>query len=136
MPLGLLSHVTFWTDLTKLSPADAAETSWWTAWYQQHSAELAELVYENTSADPIDGSSWAAFQPWADGHGYLFAFRQSGGPATASIALHGVDPATTYRLTDVRTGADLGTQTGAQLAAGMPVTLAPFAAQVIAVTPQ
>jgi hypothetical protein len=136
MPLGLLSHVTFWTDLTKLSAADAAETSWWTAWYQQHSAELAGLVYENTGADPIDGTSWAAFQPWVDGHGYLFTFRQSGGPPTQSIGLHGVDAGTTYHLTDVRTGADLGARTGAQLAAGLAVNLAPFTAQVIAVTPQ
>jgi hypothetical protein len=46
-----------------------------------------------------------------------------------------VDPAVIYRLTDVRTGADLGTRTGAQLAAGVAVTLAPFQAQVIAVAP-
>ena len=64
-----------------------------------------------------------------------FAFRQSGGPDTAPIALHGVDPARTYRLSDVRTGTDLGTFTGAQLAAGLPVTLAPFTAQVIAIQP-
>ena len=136
MPLGLLSHVTFWTDLTKLSPADAAETAWWTGWYQQHRGDLGGLVYENSSADPVDGSSWAAFQPWSGGHGYLFVFRQSGGPDTDTIALHGVDPARGYRLTDVRTGVDLGTWTGAQLAAGVAVSLAPFTAQVIAMQPE
>jgi hypothetical protein len=135
MPLALLSHVTFWTDLTKLSPADAAETSWWTAWYKDHRTDLSGLVYENTPADPIDGASWAAFQPWSAGHGYVFAFRQSGGPDTAVVPLHGVDPNTSYRLTDVRTGVDLGTVAGSTLAAGLSITLAPFQAQVIAVQP-
>src|SRR5438270_6276221 len=132
MPLALLSHVTFWSDLTKLSPADAAETAWWTRWYAAHRKDLGGLVYEDTAADPIDGSSWAAFQPWSAGHGYLFTFRQSDGPDTLSIALHGLDPGRSYRLTDVRTGADLGLWPGAQLSAGLPVTLAPFTAQVIA----
>jgi hypothetical protein len=133
MPLGLLSHVTFWSDLTKLSPPDAAETAWWTGWYTAHRADLSGLVYENTAADPIDGKSWAALQPWSDGHGYLFAFRQAGGPDTAVVPLRGVDPAKSYRLTDVRTGADLGAWTGSALAAGLPVTLAPFQSEVIAV---
>jgi hypothetical protein len=135
MPIALLSHITFWTDVTKLSPADAAETAWWTAWYTQHRSELSGLVYENTTADPIDGASWVAFQPWTGDHGYVFAFRQSGGPDTSSIVLHGVDPTRTYRLTDVRTGADLGSHTGAELVQGLSVALAPFQAQVISVTP-
>jgi hypothetical protein len=135
MPLALLSHVTFWSDLTRLSPADASATSWWTSWYQQHSTDLSGLVYENTAADPLDGSSWAVFQPWSDGHGYVFAFRQSGGPDTEVVQLHGVDPSSTYRLTDVRTGAVIGTVAGSTLAAGLALSLAPFQAQVIAVQP-
>jgi hypothetical protein len=135
MPLALLSHVTFWTDLTTLSSSDAAETAWWTGWYAQHRDDLGGLVYEDTAADPIDGTSWVALQPWSDGHGYLFAFRQGGGPDSTAIALHGVDAGRNYRLTDVRTGADLGTVAGSALANGLPITLAPFQAQVIAVQP-
>jgi hypothetical protein len=135
MPIALLSHLTFWTDVTKLSPADGADTAWWTSWYTQHRADLSGLVYENTAADPLDGTSWVAFQPWAGDHGYVFAFRQSGGPDTSSIALHGVDPTRTYRLADVRSGADLGSHTGAELAQGLAVALAPYTAQVISVTP-
>jgi hypothetical protein len=135
MPLALLSHVTFWTDLTKLSPSDAAETAWWMGWYSRHRADLGGLVYEDTAADPIDGTSWAAFQPWSNGQGYLFAFRQGGGPGTATIALHGVDPARRYRLTDVRTGTDLGFVAGSTLATGLPITLARFQAQAITVQP-
>ena len=135
MPLALLSHVTFWTDLTKLSSADAAETAWWTGWYKAHRSDLSGLVYEDTPPDPIDGTSWAALQPWSDGHGYLFAFRQGGGPDTLSVPLHGIDVGRSYTLTDVRTGAVLGTVPGSVLANGLPVTLAQFQAQVIAVQP-
>ncbi|GEM_PF-2091382 len=135
MPLALLSHITFWTDVTKLSPADAATTAWWTSWYSAHRKDLSGLVYEDSAADPIDGTSWAAFQPWSDGHGYLFVFRQGGGPDTATVPFHGVDSGRSYHLTDVRTGADLGTWSGAALATGLPVTLAPFQARVISVSP-
>jgi hypothetical protein len=135
MPLALLSHVTFWSDITKLSSADAAETAWWTSWYAQHRADLSGLVYENTAADPIDGTSWAAFQPWSDGHGYVFAFRQGDGADSLSVSLHGVDPARSYRLTDVRSGADLGLFSGAALVNGLSVKLAQFQAQVISVQP-
>ena len=93
-------------------------------------------MYEDSSADPIDGTSWAAFQPWSGDSGYLFAFRQAGGPDTSTVAIHGVDRSRTYVLTDVRTGADLGAWSGAQLETGLPVTLAPFTAQAIAIEPR
>ena len=66
----------------------------------------------------------------------VFAFRQGGGPDTLSVAMHGVDVGRSYRLTDVRTGVVIGTVPGSTLAAGgLPVTLAPFQAQVISVQP-
>src|SRR2546429_337375 len=51
-PMSMLSHITFWTDLTQIPDADRAETSWWIAWYKAHRAALSGLVYENTTADP------------------------------------------------------------------------------------
>jgi hypothetical protein len=136
MPISLLGHVTFWSDLTQLSASDQAETAWWLSWYKAHRADLGGLVYEDTSADPIDGSSWAVLQPWRGDHGYVFAFRQGGGPDSQSIALQGVDPATTYNVLDVRTGAALGSFTGQQLRQGLTVSLpAPYSAQVLSVTP-
>jgi hypothetical protein len=134
-PLAMLTHVTFWTDLTKLTPEEQAETAWWVSWYRAHRDELGPAVYELTTADPLDGSSWAAWQPWNGDRGYVFAFRQAGGPGTTTLALHGVDPATSYTVTDVHTGELLGTFTGAALSAGLPVSLAPFSAEVLAVTP-
>ena len=137
MPLAMLTHVTFWTDLTTIPAADRAETSWWLGWYAQHRAGLSGVVFSLTpAADPLDGQSWAAFQPWQDGHGYVFAFRQGGASPSLTVALHGVDPGAEYSLTDVRTGASLGEATGAQLSAGFTVTLASsWMAQVISVVP-
>ena len=48
----------------------------------------------------------------------------------------GVNAATTYTVTDVRSGASLGSFTGAQLAQGLTVTLpVPYSAEVLRVTP-
>ena len=135
MSIAMLSHPTFWTDLTRLTPAQAADTAWWVAWYKQHRVELAGAVYEDSTADPLDGTSWVALQPWDGDHGYLFAFRQAGGPATDDIAVQGLDPTRQYRLTDVRSGAVLGVESGAALAGGLAVSLAPDSSQVISLTP-
>jgi len=135
MPAAILSHFTFWTDLTQLSPADAAETSWWTAWYAAHRAGLEGMVYEDTLADPIDGMAGLVLQPWSGDRGYLFAFRQ-GGAATQHVALQGIDPHTRYRLTSVRDGLVLGTFGGSELLRGIDLTLpSPFSALVVSVTP-
>jgi hypothetical protein len=137
MPLAMLTHVTFWTDLTRIPAADQADTAWWLSWYTQHRGELSGVVFNLTpSDDPLDGKSWAAFQPWAGDHGYVFAFRQGGAGTSITLPLHGVDAATLYTLTDVRTGTPLGEATGAQLTAGLAITLpSPWTAQVIAVAP-
>jgi len=135
MPIALLGHVTFWTDLTKLSSDQVAETAWWVDWYKAHRRALDGAVYEDTSADPIDGTSWAAFQPWRAGRGYLFLFSQGGGTQTHQVGLQGLDPSATYTLTDVRTGTVVSTATGADLIRGVPFTLAPYTARVLAVTP-
>jgi hypothetical protein len=134
-PLAMLTHITFWTDLTQLSDAQRAETSWWTGWYQAHRGELGPSVYELTTNDPLDGRSWAAWQPWDGAAGYVFAFRQAGGPDTERLALHGLDPDQVYRVTDVRTGAELGVYRAAALTDGLPVTLAPYGAAVLSVRP-
>ena len=135
MPLAMLTHMTFWTDLTTLTPEEQAETTWWLQWYAGHRNELGPAVYELTGQDPIDGSSWVAWQPWDGRAGYVFAFRQSGGPGTLTVRLHGLTPTMSYAVTDVRTGSSIGTYTGAHLAAGLPITLAPYSAAVLAVRP-
>jgi hypothetical protein len=134
MPAAILSHFTFWKDLTKLSPGDAAETAWWLNWYKQNRAAITGFTYEDTKADPIDGKSWLALQPWNGTGGYLFVFSQASG-GTQAIALQGVSPTTQYQLTDVRTGQIVGAFSGASLSQGLSLTLPAYAAQVIAVTP-
>jgi len=137
MSLAMLTHVTFWTDLTRISAADRDETAWWLAWYAQHRDALSGVVFNLTPAsDPLDGTAWAAFQPWSDGRGYLFGFRQGGSTPSLTVSLHGADPGVTYTLTDVRSGASLGQATGAQLRAGFTVTLSSeWTAQVISIVP-
>jgi hypothetical protein len=134
-PLAMLTHITFWTDLTKLTPDQQAETAWWVGWYRAHRDVLGPSVYELTAADPLDGRSWAAWQPWNGTAGYVFAFRQSGGPDTEPLALHGLDPHQVYAVTDVRTGQRLGVYRAATLAAGLPITLPPYGARVLSVQP-
>jgi hypothetical protein len=136
MPIALLGHVTFWSELTKLSADQVAETAWWVGWYEAHRGDLGGLVYEDTTADPIDGTSWAALEPWDGDHGYVFAFRQGGASDTTTVRLQGLAPGADYTLTNVRTGVGLGTFTGAELESGLLLTLpAPYSAEVLAVTP-
>ncbi|MCW2966455.1 MAG: Alpha-galactosidase, partial [Solirubrobacteraceae bacterium] len=136
MPIALLSHVTFWTDLTKFSDGDAAKIRGWLEWYRRHRATLAGAAYELTDHDPLDGTSWAAFEPWHGGRGVLFAFRQASAEATQTFALHGVRPARTYAITDARTGELLARRTGAELRAGLTVTLPDAnSAQVLQIDP-
>jgi hypothetical protein len=135
MPAAILSHFTFWTDLTKLSQPDAAETVWWTSWYKAHRAALSGMVYEDTPADPIDGKAGLVLQPWSGDRGYLFAFRQ-GGDATQHVALQGIDPHLRYQLVSVRDGVVLGSYRGADLLQGIDLVLpSPFSALVVSITP-
>jgi hypothetical protein len=135
MPIALLGHVTFWSDLTKQTPREASETAWWLGWYRAHRAALSALVYEDSVGDPIDGRAWAAFQPWRGGRGYLFLFSQGGGTQTQTVSLQDLVPSRTYVLRDVRTGETIGRWTGARLRAGVPFTLSGYTALVLAVTP-
>ena len=48
--------------------------------------------------------------------------------------LHGVTHGASYTVTDVRTGAVLGSYPAEQLAAGLPVTLPPSSATVLAIS--
>ena len=135
-PLGMLSHITFWTDLTKLTADEQAETAWWIAWYKAHRDGFGKATYELTRDDPIDGKSWAAWQPWTGSRGYLLAFRPAGAPAaTTTLALQGLSPSTRYRLTNVRTGDVIANARGADLMHGLDLTLAPASAVVVSVTP-
>jgi hypothetical protein len=141
LPFALLGEATFWRDTTTLSPADAAETRWWTGWYAAHRAAYTGLVLRDSTADPIDGLAPVVLQPWdhQTRTGYLTVVRQGGGdpgPQTLTVPVRDVDPAANYALADVRTGEALGNFGGAELAAGVSVVLADrYRTRVIAVAP-
>jgi hypothetical protein len=134
-PMGLLSHLTFWTDQNAIPVKDRPEITWWLKWFTQHRADLAGASYELTAADPLDGKTPMVLQPWTGDHGELFAFWQSSAkPLT--VRPGGLKPAVTYRLTDVRTGKVVTTAKGAVLSRG--VTLKPrgaYTAQVLTIAP-
>jgi len=135
-PLAMLSHITFWTDLTKLTPAEQVETAWWISWYEGHRDGFGSTTYELTSTDPINGTSWAAWQPWNGTSGYVLAFRPAGAPdATTTLALQGLAPSTRYRLINVRTGKVVATRSGRDLMLGLDLALAPASAAVLSLTP-
>jgi hypothetical protein len=134
-PMGLLSHITFWTDQAKIPPAAKPEIRFWLRWYAVHRSDLAGASYELTPSDPLDGRSPMVLQPWTGDHGEVFAFWQAG-VKPLTVQLRGVQAGRRYRLTDVRTGQDVTTTTGAALRRGL--TLKPsgdYTAQVLTVQP-
>jgi alpha-galactosidase len=122
MPIALLSHVTFWTDFTKLTRTQRRQTAWWIEWYEKHRDGIGPMFYELTGSDPVAGKDWLVLQPWHDGSGYLFAFRQNTKAATVRVDVQGVNPATSYDITDVRTGKLVAHATGEQLGDGLTIT--------------
>jgi len=118
LPAAALTHMTFWTDLTKLSAEDQATTAWWLGWYHDHATALGGLVYRLTEEDPWNGTAAVAFQPWdpAGDRGFLFAFRQAGAQPVAR--LQGLVAGHQYSLTNVRDGSVLGAFSAEALAAG------------------
>jgi hypothetical protein len=134
-PLAMLTHVTFWTDLRTLSPAQRAETAWWIRWYRAHRSGFGAVTYELTRRDPLGGKGWAAWQQTNGSDSTVFAFRQSGGGSGHRLRLEGLDPAASYRVGEVRTGDSWGRFTGRQLGRGLRVRLETNAAIVLAVHP-
>jgi hypothetical protein len=112
LPIACLTHWTFWTDLTKLSPQVQAETKWWIDWYHAHASALRGGAYELSAADPYDGAAPVAFQI----SNYLFAFRQSGD--APAVTLQSLDPSKTYTLTNVRDGSVLAYTPGMTIPLG------------------
>jgi hypothetical protein len=135
MPLALLSHTTFWTDFTTLTAQQRRQTAWWIRWYEQHRAGIGPMVYELTSSDPVSGKDWLVLQPWHSGSGYLFAFRQNTEVATIKVSVQGVNPATSYDVTDVRSGRVVAHATGEQLSEGFTISVpSKFSARVLRVS--
>jgi alpha-galactosidase len=136
MPVALLGHVTFWSDLTKLTADQRSRTAQWIAWYKAHRGLLSRGAYELTAHDPLDGRGWAAFEPHRGRAAALFAFRQAGGDAAQTFVLQGLDPDADYTVVRAPDGAALGTFSGARLMSdGLRVALPEQSAAVLLATP-
>ncbi|MGN6473106.1 MAG: alpha-galactosidase, partial [Mycobacteriales bacterium] len=134
MPLALLSHTTFWTDFTKLTPGQRITVAGWDSWYAEHRNGIGPLDYELTTNDPAKGG-WLALEPWHGRAGYVFAFRQAGGPSSVRLQLQGLQPGTTYLVRDVASGKVIARELGRTLRHGLTVRSQPWSAQVLRVSP-
>ena len=140
MAMSMLSHVTFWRDLTRpaLTPEQVARIKFWTDLYKAHRDELGRTVVYPLLGDPAGGTTWSVLQPWNPDtqRGYVFAFRQNTSEATVTVRLRGIRAAENYNVTDVVTGASLGTVTGTQLQAGYVVSApAAHSARILQIVP-
>ena len=134
MPLALLSHITFWTDFTKLTAPQQHQIAWWIRWYAAHRNGVGPLEYELTKQDPAKGN-WLVLQPWHGRSGYLFSFHKQG-PGSVRVHLQGVRMKTVYAVTDVRSGKVVTRATGRQLRRGFTVSSPKqWSARVLRVAP-
>jgi hypothetical protein len=136
MPLALLSHLTFWTDFTTLTPGQRHEVAWWIRWDKAHRAGIGPITYRLTRADPVSGKDWLVLEPWHGTAGYVFALRQRTPASHIRVSLDGVRSATRYVVTDVRTGQVVAHATGRALRHGLVIRVSePYAATVLRVAP-
>ncbi|HEV7888555.1 MAG TPA: alpha-galactosidase [Acidimicrobiales bacterium] len=136
MAAALLSHPTFFSDLSGYDDAVLDRASAWLAFRRAHLADFTGVVYPLLD-DPL-ANGWTALQSWnpETATGALLAFRQDAGAATASVALRNVPPGRTFTLRSAPSGDVVGTATSEQLAAGLPVTIAqPGGQQVLLLAP-
>jgi predicted alpha-1,2-mannosidase/putative CocE/NonD family hydrolase len=124
MAVALLSHMTFFNDLTRINTADHPEIRRWTDYYKAHRADIATFTYPLLADDPLDTGHWAAFQAWnpETGRGTLLAYRQASVTSTKTIRLRNV-PAGTYRLYEAPNETIVINYTAAQLRAGIEINL-------------
>jgi hypothetical protein len=89
MAVALLSHITFFNDLTNIPEAAIPRIRVWMDYYRAHREHFTQLTYPLLDEDPISGDNWAAFQTWdpARGRGALLVYRQDSADAQRRIRL-------------------------------------------------
>jgi hypothetical protein len=118
------SHVTFFTDLTRLSEAQIAAAARWVAIYKANRPRFTLPAFPLLE-DPLPGDTWTALQ-WWDGaaqRGALAVYRQDADGDARLVPLRGVRGNGSFALSDAETGAAFGTFSAAQLRAGIQVAL-------------
>jgi hypothetical protein len=134
MPLALLSHITFWTDFTKLTTRQQRRIKWWNHWYAAHRDGIGPLEYALTTQDPAKGN-WLVLEPWRGKSGYVFAFRKKG-PASIRVRLLGVRSSSAYIVSDAHTAEIVRRATGRELRHGLRIDVPKaWTARVLRIAP-
>ena len=137
MASSLTSHMTFFSDLTKLSEADVAMVRRWTDLYRAERDRFTALTYPLLD-DPLAGDTWTGLQPWnpETGEGALLVFRQASADETRTVPLRGILGEGSFRLTDAETGDAFGVFTADELRDGISISLPqPHSARVLLIDP-
>jgi hypothetical protein len=137
MAVALASHMTFFTDLTRLTNQQVEAVARWTDIYKQHRERFATFSYPLLE-DPLPGNNWTGLQPWNPdtGKGALLVFRQDSPDETRTVALRGIRGNGSYRLRDAETGEAFGVFSAAELREGISITLpSKFSAKVLLIDP-
>jgi len=124
MAVALLSHMTFFNDLTGIPAAARPQVKEWTDYFKAHRADFAQFAYPLLAEDPVNGDTWAAFQTWNpdEGRGALLAYRQDSPDNVRTIRLRNVRPGT-YRLYRAPDDSVYADYTAAELRAGIDIAL-------------
>lgn len=135
MAVGLGSHVTFWSDISKLSAVERAQVRRWTDFYKANRDLIATFTYPLLD-DPLAGG-WTALQPWNPdrGDGFLLAYRQGAANETHVIPLRAIAGGA-YELTEIDpatgTSISVGTFDADSLRSGVSTTiLMPYGFKII-----
>jgi hypothetical protein len=118
------SHVTFFTDLTRLSEAQIAAAARWVALYKAYRTRFTLPAFPLLD-DPLPGDTWTALQWWngAGQRGALAVYRQDAEGDARTVALRGVRGNRSFELRDAETGVPFGTFSAMQLRAGIEIAL-------------
>jgi hypothetical protein len=136
MAAALLSHPTFFSDITKLPDATIDQARPWIDFYKTNQDILSGVVYP-LLGDPLS-KGWTAFQSWDpnEAQGSLLAFRQESNSPTATVKLKNVPEGMTFDLFEAPSGDKVGTVTSEQLTQGFDITLnSKRSAYVVAIKP-
>ncbi|MGH2711868.1 MAG: CehA/McbA family metallohydrolase [Actinomycetota bacterium] len=137
MAVALASHVTFFTDLTRLTDQQVEAVARWTDIYKEHRERFATFSYPLLE-DPLPGNNWTGLQPWNPdtGEGALLVFRQDSADETRVVPLRGIRGDGSFTLRDAETGDTFGVFSASELRQGISISLpSRFSAKVLLIDP-
>jgi hypothetical protein len=124
MAVALLSHISFFNDLTGIPDAAIPRIRTWMDYYRRHREYFTQLAYPLTDTDPISGDNWAAFQTWnpVRGLGALLVYRQDSAEAVQRLRLRNIADGY-YRLIEAPDELHSQRYSAAQLRDGIDISI-------------